>query len=77
MYSQTSFMTKEHDAIINWLAAIDYGPQQSDFISRRQEGTGQWLLDSKKFKNWVNGTEKVLWCPGIREYQDIRQLQIC
>jgi Cdc6-like AAA superfamily ATPase len=63
--SQTSFMTKERGAIIDWLAAIDYGRQQSDFISRRQEGTGQWLLDSSEFKEWLAQKSQTLFCPGI------------
>lgn len=37
---------QEHRDVLDWLAPIDYAPQQSDFINRRQMGTGQWLLDS-------------------------------
>ena len=42
---------REHDTILNWLTPINYAPQQNDFINKRQEGTGQWLLDSKEFSN--------------------------
>ena len=31
---------EEDQAILDWLTAIDYAPQQSDFIGRRQAGTG-------------------------------------
>src|SRR5436305_6782182 len=58
-------MTKERGAIIDWLAAIDYGQQQSDFLSRRQEGTGQWLLDSVEFQEWLTQKKQTLFCPGI------------
>ena len=34
-------------------------------ISRRQEGTAQWFLDSAEFKRWTDGTDKTLFCPGI------------
>jgi hypothetical protein len=51
--------------ILDWLTPIDYAHQQSDFISRRQEGTGQWLLNSDIFKNWVSQSEQPLFCPGI------------
>ncbi|KAH6670383.1 ankyrin repeat-containing domain protein [Halenospora varia] len=37
----------------------------NDFISRRQEGTGQWLLDSDKFQAWVKTDKQTLFCPGI------------
>jgi hypothetical protein len=52
-------------ALLDWISPIDHGARQSDLISRRQEGTGQWLLDSNQFKTWMNGTEKTLFCPGI------------
>ncbi len=44
---------------------MDYAAQQTDFINRRQEGTGQWLLDSTDFKEWLQTTKKTLFCPGI------------
>jgi hypothetical protein len=56
---------KEHQAILDWLTAIDYAPQQNDFISRRQEGTGRWLLDSTEFQKWLETDKQTLFCPGI------------
>jgi predicted ATPase len=56
---------EEHQAILDWLTLIDYAPQQSDFISRRQEGTGEWLLKSNEFQEWVNQSKQMLFCPGI------------
>jgi Cdc6-like AAA superfamily ATPase len=56
---------KEHQSILDWLTAIDYAPQQSDFINRRQEGTGRWLLDSTEFQEWLNTSKQTLFCPGI------------
>ena len=56
---------EEHQAIVDWLTSIDYASQQSDLISRRQEGTGQWLLDSDKFHGWLDQTQQTLFCPGI------------
>ena len=56
---------EEHQVILDWLTPIDYALQQSDFISRRQEGTGQWLLNSNKFQEWVNQSKQTLFCPGI------------
>jgi Cdc6-like AAA superfamily ATPase len=55
----------EHRAILNWLTQIDYAPQQNDFIGRRKEGTGEWLLKSNEFQKWVDQTKQTLFCPGI------------
>ena len=44
---------------------MDFPVQQSDLISRRQEGTGEWVFESSEFKTWINGTRVTLFCPGI------------
>jgi hypothetical protein len=56
---------KASNETLEWLTPIDYGPQQSDNFSRRQEGTGKWLLDSKEFQQWLNERKQTLFCPGM------------
>jgi hypothetical protein len=56
---------QECQAILNWLTPIDYADQQSDFIGRRQAGTGQWLLDSTEYQSWLETDKQTLFCPGI------------
>lgn len=56
---------QERRAILDWLCPIDYAAQQSDFISRRQARTGQWLLDSADFQEWLMTSKQTLFCPGI------------
>jgi hypothetical protein len=56
---------KEHLAIIDWFTPIDYAPQQNDFICRRQEETGEWLLNSDEFQEWLTTNKQTLFCPGI------------
>jgi hypothetical protein len=51
--------------ILNWLTPIDYTSQQNDFISQRQAGTGQWLLDSEQYQEWLEVKGQTLFCPGI------------
>ena len=61
-----SKLDKEEDLnILNWLAPIDYATQQSDYIGRRQPGTGRWLLDSPEYQEWLDTPGKTLFCPGI------------
>ena len=52
-------------AVLDWLTSIDYAPQQNDFIARRQEGTGQWLLHSTEYQSWRETNKQTLFCPGI------------
>ncbi|KAI9861609.1 MAG: hypothetical protein M1813_005219 [Trichoglossum hirsutum] len=55
----------QHDTIMEWLSPTDFPNLQHDIITRRQEGTGQWFLDSLEFKRWLRGSDKTLFCPGI------------
>ena len=51
--------------IMEWLSPIDFTAQQHDIITRRQEDTGKWFLDSSQFKRWLQGLDKTLFCCGI------------
>ena len=62
---QLLMLPLELSKLTHWLTPIDYAPQQSDFINRRQEGTGQWLLNSSEFQEWLNKSKQTLFCPGI------------
>jgi NACHT domain len=56
---------QQHHTMMQWLSPTDFPAQQHDIITRRQEGTGQWFLDSSEFKSWLQGSDKTLFCPGI------------
>jgi hypothetical protein len=56
---------QQHQARMQWLSPSDFTSQQHDIISRKEEGTGQWFLDSTKFEVWQQGSAKTLFCPGI------------
>jgi hypothetical protein len=56
---------QDHQAILDWLTPINYASQQSDYLGRRQPGTGQWLLDSEEYQAWLKTSKQTLFCPGI------------
>jgi hypothetical protein len=56
---------QDRQKILDWLTPVDYDSQQTDYIKRRQPGTGQWLLDSAKYQTWLNTDKQTLFCPGI------------
>lgn len=57
--------SEQYRVITDWLSSSDFPAQQSDFIGRRQEGTGQWFIISPEFTDWLQGTKHDLFCPGI------------
>ncbi|KAI9780621.1 MAG: hypothetical protein M1816_002782, partial [Peltula sp. TS41687] len=56
---------QEFCAIVDWLSPLNFAAKQVDILSQRQEGTGDWLLLSTKFNNWLDGPPGTLLCPGI------------
>ncbi|KAL4934318.1 ankyrin repeat domain-containing protein [Aspergillus undulatus] len=61
-----SRLNSEEDLdILDWLTHVDYGPQHSDYLERRQPGTGRWLLNSAQYQAWVTSDKQTLFCPGI------------
>jgi len=56
---------EEDRLILDWLTKTTYGPKQTDNFSRRQKGTGRWLLESNEFLKWRVEAKQTLFCPGI------------
>ncbi len=56
---------QQFDQILEWISSTNFPAQQSDFIARRQEGTGEWFLTSTEFTKWFQTLRDTLYCPGI------------
>ena len=52
--------------ITEWLSPLNFFQTQNNTFRKRQEGTGEWLLESSEFRDWLSGSRKTLFCPGIR-----------
>jgi hypothetical protein len=57
--------SEERKAILDWLTPVSYASQQRGFNSKRQPGTGQWLLKSGVYRNWSEVEDQTLLCQGI------------
>lgn len=56
---------ERHRAVLEWLSPGDFAAQQTDFISKRQKGTGLWFINSPEFAEWLHGSKQNIFCPGI------------
>lgn len=52
--------------LLDWLSPITMHDKQQDTFSRRQKGTGEWLLEAPVFLDWLEngGSDPILWCHG-------------
>lgn len=61
---------EENKAILTWISNLSFEEKQTDILSKRHPGTGEWLLQQDRFIDWRNGVldePSTLWCPGIRK----------
>jgi hypothetical protein len=48
------------------LSSYDHGSAHHHLLSKRQEGTGMWILQNAEFTKWWESTSASIWCSGIR-----------
>jgi hypothetical protein len=56
--------------VTDWLSVSDCNPS-SNFqaaLKRHEPGTGQWLLDGVRFRQWKRTRRSFMWLYGIRKY---------
>ena len=57
---------------MDWLSPLNFWQRQVDVHSRREEGTAQSIFEEPAFKKWLDGSERILWCPGMRKRGQIK-----
>ncbi|KAK6507843.1 hypothetical protein TWF481_006265 [Arthrobotrys musiformis] len=62
----TSRLEKEDEVkILKWITPMEYAPNHNDIVQKRQPGTGQWFLTSEKYHDWLQNSQRILFCPGM------------
>ena len=57
---------EHHQKIYNWLSAPDHQSKHAIARKERQETTGEWLVQGKRFNEWMVKADSLLWLHGIR-----------
>jgi len=55
---------KEQSKMMRWLSSTNFWGKQVDLLERAQVGTGGWIFEDKRFKSWLAGCPRLLWCHG-------------
>lgn len=52
------------DRIVQHYAPVSFSEKHGNVLQQRQDGTGQWFLESPEFQDWMQATGATLWCSG-------------
>jgi len=65
---------EELGEMLKWFSPAN--PNQNHATARKiyQRGTGKWLVEGPKFRNWITTPNAGLWIHGIREFYSISVL---
>jgi hypothetical protein len=59
---------KGREDFLNWISPHDHEEAHDTIHKKKHPGTGDWLLDTRKFRDWIDSpTSALLWCHGKRE----------
>ena len=56
---------QERRQILDKISTLNFATQKNAILEQRQEGTGQWFLDSRDFQEWMEKTRGTLFCTGM------------
>ncbi|KAL5093486.1 hypothetical protein Trisim1_010216 [Trichoderma cf. simile WF8] len=56
---------QEQNEALAWLSSMDSVSMHHDYIKKCEPGTGQSILVSENFQQWINIPGMTLFCPGI------------
>ena len=51
--------------VLDSVSTLDYATKLNAILDQRQEGTGQWFLDSKEVRDWMWNKGRTLLCTGM------------
>lgn len=54
--------------VIKWLSVTDPSSNLQAASGKHEPGTGQWLLDGIRFREWKRTKKSFMWLYGIRKY---------
>lgn len=58
----------ERKQVLAWLFSLPFDTKHTEISNRRQQHTGNWLLESTEFTTWDLGNAQILWGSGIRMF---------
>jgi len=66
----TTYIADEEPKILAWLSPLEPQVRHQDICEQRVDSVGNWLLETKEFRSWYNGSgndgsdHEALFCYG-------------
>ncbi|KAI1394316.1 ankyrin [Hypoxylon trugodes] len=61
---EDEMITGRIDRLVKHYAPVSFSEKHGNVLQQRQDGTGQWFLDSPEFQEWMKSSGGTLWCSG-------------
>jgi hypothetical protein len=59
---------QERRDLLEWISDVQYGRHHDEIEERREPGTGDWLVQDERFRDWMDSSlSSTLWLQGSRE----------
>ncbi|KAL7622914.1 hypothetical protein AAE478_006593 [Parahypoxylon ruwenzoriense] len=63
-HAEEQMLNGKMDRIVEHFAPVSFSEKHGNVLQQRQDGTGQWFLDSAEFQEWLRSAGETLWCTG-------------
>jgi hypothetical protein len=66
----TDVVLAKREQILSWIFPDDFRQRHRVISANRVEGTGEWFLNTEKYKSWIEGTtSNLLFCHGSCKFR--------
>ncbi|KAF3058564.1 nacht and ankyrin domain protein [Daldinia childiae] len=63
-HAEEEMINGKIDRIVEHYAPVSFSEKHGNVVQQRQDGTGQWFLESVEFQDWMQSVGGAMWCSG-------------
>ncbi|KAI1646214.1 ankyrin [Daldinia loculata] len=63
-HAEEEMINGKIDRIVEHYASVSFSEKHGNVVQQRQDGTGQWFLESVEFQDWMQSVGGAMWCSG-------------
>ncbi|KAI1105307.1 ankyrin [Jackrogersella minutella] len=63
-HAEEEMLQGKMDRVVQHFAPVSFSEKHGNVLQQRQDGTGQWFIESPEFQDWIQSAGGTLWCSG-------------